>query len=202
MPIPHAGTRSKHYALPREHCRIAVLANRLHLISRGGNQRPKFKTAPAAGLVAESIRPPLAQHLRFMEHSTGVHNRARSKTFLIAESEAAVISTIRHALEPEGHSILTVFTAETALEVFESRKDEIGFVITRITLPGLSGIELLERARAIKPHLCHLVISHYDIDLLRLIPGFQKYRANFLPKPFTAEALLTKVKAQLSGSRE
>jgi DNA-binding response OmpR family regulator len=137
-----------------------------------------------------------------MEKGTGVHNRARSRTFLIVESDAVVISTIRHALEPEGHSILTVLTGESALEVFESRKDEIGFVITRITLPGLSGIELLDRARAIKPRLCHLVISHYDIDLLRLIPGFQKYRANFLPKPFTAEALLMKVKAQLSGASE
>ena len=99
-------------------------------------------------------------------------------------------------------SVVTVFTGENALEVFESRKDEIAFVITRITLPGLSGLELLDRARAIKPNLCHLLVSHYDIDLLRLLPGFQKYRANFLAKPFTAEELLSKVKAQLSGSCE
>jgi DNA-binding NtrC family response regulator len=140
--------------------------------------------------------------LNFVERSIRVHNGAQSKTFLIAESDAVVVSTIRQALEPEGHSILTVVNGDTALEVFAGRKDEIGFVITRITLPGLSGIELLDRALAIKPRLCHLVISHYDIDLLRLIPGFQKYRPNFLPKPFTAEALLMKVNAQLSGSHE
>lgn len=126
-----------------------------------------------------------------------MHNRAYLKTFLIAESDRAVISTIRHALEPEGHSVLTVVSGEKALEIFGSRTDEIGFLITCLTLPGLSGLELLDRARAIKPNLCYLVISHYDIELLRLLPGFQKYRVNFLAKPFTAEALLIKVKAQL-----
>jgi two-component system NtrC family response regulator len=131
-----------------------------------------------------------------------VHNRAYLTTFLVAESDRAVIATIRQALEPEGHSLLTVCSGENALEVLESRKDEIGFLITRITLPGLSGLELLDRARAMKPNLCYLVMSHYDIDLLRLLPGFQKYRANFLAKPFTAEAFLIKVKTQLSGSCE
>jgi CheY-like chemotaxis protein len=129
-----------------------------------------------------------------------VHNRTHMKTFLIAESDAAVISMIRHALEPEGHSVLSVCSGEDALEVLGNRKEEIGFLITRITLPGLSGLELLDQARSNKPDLCHLVISHYDIDLLRLLPGFQKYRAHFLPKPFTAEALLMRVKAQLNGS--
>ena len=129
-----------------------------------------------------------------------MQNRTHMKTFLIAESDAAVISTIRHALEPEGHSVLPVCSGEDALEVLGSRKEEIGFLITRITLPGLSGLELLDQARSIKPDLCHLVISHYDIDLLRLLPGFQKYRAHFLAKPFTAEALLMRVKAQLNGS--
>ena len=122
------------------------------------------------------------------------------KTFLIAESDAAVISTIRQALEPECHAVLAVCSGEDALEVLGSRKEEIGFLITRITLPGLSGLELLDQALSIKPNLCHLVISHYDIGLLRLLPGFQKYRAHFLAKPFTAEALLVKIKVQLNGS--
>ena len=128
-----------------------------------------------------------------------MHTNAYLTTFLVAESDPSVIATIRQAIEAQGHSLLTVFSGENALEVLESRKDEIGFLITRITLPGLSGLELLDRARALKPNLCHLVISHYDMDLLRLLPGFQKYRANFLAKPFTAEAFLLKINPQLIG---
>ena len=126
-------------------------------------------------------------------------NRMGTKIYLVVESDPSVLATIRHALESDGHAILAAFSAEEALTVFQRSPADIACVITRLTFTGMSGLELLDRISALKPGVCHLLTSHYEIDLLRLIPGFQKYRANFLRQPFSREALLARIRHQLDG---
>ena len=63
-------------------------------------------------------------------------------------------------------------------------------------LPDLGGPEVAERLRAVRPDLPVLFMSGYARDAVEgrsLLQG----RTNFLPKPFTPDRLLEKVREAL-----
>ena len=66
-------------------------------------------------------------------------------------------------------------------------------IISGIVFPGHSGIHLAEHVEASQRKVSTLLISHFDRDLLHKMPGFSR-QPEFLPNPFTAEALLTRVR--------
>jgi len=63
----------------------------------------------------------------------------------------------------DGREIVAVGTAEDALREFRSR--EIDVVITDVSLPAMSGLELARQLLAIEPELPVIIASGYSLDL-------------------------------------
>ena len=75
---------------------------------------------------------------------------------------------------------------------------DMALMITDVVMPGMSGGELVGKAKALCPKLKYLHISGYpDDDLSRR--GIVDHRIPFLPKPFTREQLAHKVREALGG---
>ncbi len=72
----------------------------------------------------------------------------------------------------------------------------IDLIISGIVFPGHSGIHLAEHVEASQRKVSTLLVSHFDRNLLHEMPGFSR-QPEFLPNPFTAEALLTRVRRLL-----
>jgi CheY-like chemotaxis protein len=101
------------------------------------------------------------------------------------------------ALRRHGYEVLAVGTGEEALEAIETRGPEIGVLLTDIVMPGIGGLELLERARAARPDLRAIFMSGYTAHALdeRRIPA----EVVFLEKPFTLARLDEAMRAILGG---
>ena len=100
-------------------------------------------------------------------------------------------------LTENGYAVLTANSVEQA----EPRADTIAtidLIISGIVFPGHSGIHLAEHVEASQRKVSTLLISHFDRDLLRKMPGFSR-QPEFLPNPFTPEALLTRVRRLLDA---
>jgi DNA-binding NtrC family response regulator len=67
-----------------------------------------------------------------------------------------------------------------------------------VVFPGLSGVALAEHVETSERGINTLLISHFHPDLLRSVAGFSK-QPEFLPNPFTPEALLTHVRRLLES---
>jgi len=111
------------------------------------------------------------------------------RTILVVDDHAANRELIREALDDSTYDISEAATASEALEYL--RCEEIDLIITDVRMPGISGIELLERLRSEYPDVVVIVVSafatvanaveamklganHYltqplDIDELRLV---------------------------------
>ena len=113
--------------------------------------------------------------------------RRGHEVVLVAEDEELVRTMVVSALRQRGYTVVAVTTGEEALAVIEQRGSELGVLLTDVIMPGISGIELLERARKARPDLRAIFMSGYTaltMDHRKPPPG-----VTFLEKPFTLARL-------------
>ncbi|HAN56502.1 MAG TPA: hypothetical protein DCQ77_10105 [Betaproteobacteria bacterium] len=67
------------------------------------------------------------------------------------------MTALQHLLHPDNYQIMTAFSAEEALEVLAQHGVDV--MVTGLTLPGMTGIELLRRAMKMHPDVVRIVLS-------------------------------------------
>jgi nitrogen-specific signal transduction histidine kinase len=86
---------------------------------------------------------------------------------LVVEDDAAVRRVAVTVLESLGYRVLQAGDGKSALEVL-GRADRVDLLFTDLIMPnGMNGMELLEKARAIRPNLRALFTSGYSEEFLR-----------------------------------
>ncbi|MFW6205730.1 MAG: response regulator, partial [Gemmatimonadota bacterium] len=98
-------------------------------------------------------------------------------------------------LGPAGYTVLEAATGEEALEILHE-SDGVALLFTDVVMPGLSGPELLKRARELHPRLKVLFASGYAAETL----AHHDVTADpdqFLEKPYTVDELKRKVREVL-----
>jgi nitrogen-specific signal transduction histidine kinase len=126
-----------------------------------------------------------------------IEPRAGSELVLVAEDEESVRTMVVQALERRGYTVLAVDTGEAALEAIETHGAEIGVLLSDVVMPGISGLELFERARAMRPDLRAIFMSGYTALQMdhRQLPS----DVLFLEKPFTLGGLDEAIREVLGG---
>lgn len=107
----------------------------------------------------------------------------RRSVLLVEDSEDVRETTIEFIIEV-GYDVVAVETAEAALEAMASARYDVLF--TDVSLPGMSGIELLKRVRAADPSQRVVIASGYGADLGK--HGFGA-GVSVLTKPYDLAAL-------------
>ncbi len=103
---------------------------------------------------------------------------------LFVEDDPPVRSSLTQTLELSGLEVLAFERAEAALAQITPQLPAI--LITDVRLPGMDGLTLLERARAIDADLPVVVITaHGDISMA--VRAMQAGAYDFLEKPFAPE---------------
>ena len=88
----------------------------------------------------------------------------------------------------------TAESGEAAIEVL--KKNEFGLVLTDISLPGMSGLDLCEVVRRLDPRIAVIVMSTNTGELYAA-ESLRRGAFGFLPKPFETTLLLQMVRAAL-----
>ncbi|HXV97821.1 MAG TPA: response regulator, partial [Anaerolineae bacterium] len=120
-------------------------------------------------------------------------------SILVIDDELDVRIVTTRMLERFGFSVLTADDGRTGVEVFRTHADSIVCVLLDMMMPQLDGQETLRLIRQIKPDARVILMSGYnDQEAIRRFAG--KGIAAFLPKPFTANDLRTKLQPLFNAS--
>jgi CheY-like chemotaxis protein len=132
------------------------------------------------------------------ERPTGPrHERA---TILLVEDEPLLRAWAARILERGGYACLQAGSGQEALEIAESKLDEINLAIVDMVMPKMSGRELGEALHRLRLDLPILYMSGYgDEDLARR--DLMRAGAQLLQKPVDADTLLERVRSVLDDPR-
>jgi PAS domain S-box-containing protein len=126
------------------------------------------------------------------------HPSPGTETVLLAEDEEMVRRLAREILSGNGYKVLEAGNGREALLLSEAHRGEIHLLLTDVVMPKMSGRELTERIRPLRPDLRILFMSGYTDDAI-LRHGVLEDGIPFLQKPFTAEELARKVREVLDS---
>ena len=118
-------------------------------------------------------------------------------TILIADDDPAVLNFLDVALRREGYTVLMASSPEAALLVAASHVGPLHFLVTDVTMAGMSGDGLFSRLAVSHPEVRALCVSGYLRDDL-ISRGLLSQTTPFISKPFRLEELTAKLK-ELSG---
>jgi DNA-binding response OmpR family regulator len=124
-----------------------------------------------------------------------------SETILVVEDDEKIRSMMKRFLETKTYRVLEAANGNEAMALCDKFKNPIHLVITDIIMPGINGLEFVDRLRSSRPSVTALYMSGYtDHAIYRQeIPAL---KANFLMKPFTSEVLTNKVREVLDRPAE
>ena len=141
---------------------------------------------PLVDLPAETVKP------ETMPESAG-----GSETILIAEDDASVRLFLKSFLEEYGYTIIEACDGAEAVEEFLHNIDRIDLIILDVVMPKLNGKEAYDVMSEMKAGIPVLFSSGYTAEIIHS-KGVVEKELNFISKPFSSQALLSKVRQILS----
>jgi len=115
-------------------------------------------------------------------------------SILVVDDEARLSALLVHALEAHGYEAESTLDAEAGLGRLKERPFDI--VVTDLRLPGVDGLELLRRAKGIRPE-CEIVLmtGHATVETAR--EALKRGAVDYITKPFEIEDELLPLIAEI-----
>jgi two-component system cell cycle sensor histidine kinase/response regulator CckA len=122
----------------------------------------------------------------------------RDETILLVDDHAGARRSMHRILANAGFRTLQASSGKSAINVFSERAQEIDMLIADCMMPGMDGVELVERLRRQEPGLKVLLISGY-----RNRPsGPLSSSVPLIHKPFSGTEIIHRIRAVLDSSGE
>jgi nitrogen-specific signal transduction histidine kinase/ActR/RegA family two-component response regulator len=121
-----------------------------------------------------------------------------TETILLVEDEKGVRELAREYLEMSGYTVIEAEDGHTALELAAMHSGTIHLLMTDVVMPGISGRELADRVKRIRPKIQVLYMSGYT-DQAVVHHGILDMDAVLLQKPFTMATLSSKLREILAA---
>ena len=109
---------------------------------------------------------------------------------LIVDDEEVIASTMQEFLQGEGYDAVVACDAASALGAAESFEPDV--VLCDVQLPGIDGIELLDRLLLARPETLVLIITAYA-TVETAVAAFRRGAHDYLMKPVLFDELLAKL---------
>src|SRR6476620_7670735 len=113
---------------------------------------------------------------------------------LVIDDEAAIRDSLRMTLEYEGYEFLGAATGQEGLALAEREAPDL--VLLDVKMPGMDGIEVLERLRNMNDQLPIVVISGHG-TISTAVDATKKGAFDFIEKPFASEKVLVSLRNAL-----
>ena len=139
---------------------------------------------PAMTTLAEASAPAAIPHA--IPH--------KDATILLVDDNSSARKSMHRVLRYAGYRVLEAHNGKRALALFDSHSTQVDLLIADGMMPGMGGLELVEKLRRQRPDLKVLLISSYHDAPAKNPPGAP---VALIRKPFAGTALIAKIREVL-----
>lgn len=107
---------------------------------------------------------------------------------LVIDDEQIMREGCSRILSKDGWAIITAENGKQGLNEIQAHSKEIDVILLDLMMPGMSGMEVLDKVRTIDPNLLIIVITGYA-TVESAVEAMKKGAYDFIPKPFTPDQL-------------
>jgi PAS domain S-box-containing protein len=119
-------------------------------------------------------------------------------TILVVEDDSAVRSSVCRLLARRGYHVMESRDGQQALALLAESERAVDLVISDIVMPEMSGLELRDRLKELRPAVPVLLMSGYSQEAITRL-GNHESLGPLIEKPFTVDSLLENVRSVLNG---
>jgi len=117
---------------------------------------------------------------------------------LVVDDEKLIRWSVGERLQRDGYEVYSAESGEKALEIISATPPDV--MLLDVKLPGIDGVQTLQRALELHPELAVLMMSaHSTVDTA--VEAMKHGALDFLVKPFPLQALDAAVERALATSR-
>jgi PAS domain S-box-containing protein len=127
--------------------------------------------------------------------------RGNGELILFVDDESAILAAGRQILLHLGYDVVACGNAVTALDVLKGRPRQFSCVITDLSMPSMTGLELARECQRLHPGLLVILTTGYTGELTGESAQAQGIR-EVLEKPFTLQLLAETVHRVLNKHRQ
>ena len=120
------------------------------------------------------------------------------ETILIVDDEKNYLVVLEALLGSEGFEIVTALNAKSAISIAEEA--DLDLIVTDMKMPGMTGMELLEKIKSMKPELPVIMMTAFG-TIEMAVEAMRKGAYDYIQKPFENEQLKLTVKKALNNYR-
>ena len=117
---------------------------------------------------------------------------------LVIDDEAAIRDSLKMTLEYEGYDFAAAATGQEGVTLAEREAPDL--VLLDVKMPGMDGLEVLDRLRALNEALPVIVISGHG-TIGTAVEATKKGAFDFIEKPFASERVLVSLRNALDQRR-
>jgi PAS domain S-box-containing protein len=125
--------------------------------------------------------------------------RGNGEGVLVIDDEAYIRDVVATMLRYCGYTGFLASSGAAGLDLYQKHRDEIALALVDMMMPGLDGATTMRLLRDLNPDLRIIAMSGM-LENAALGPESGLENVELVPKPITAEGLLTKIAAVLSDS--
>jgi len=115
-------------------------------------------------------------------------------SILVVDDERAIQDSLAWCLRTDGHEVRTAEDGEEAMAIMASQHFDV--VISDIIMPGVSGLDLLRKSRALHPRTLVVLITAYA-TVETAVEALREGACDYVLKPFKLDDLRSRVQRLL-----
>jgi PAS domain S-box-containing protein len=149
-------------------------------VQSGGTLR--LSSTPGAGTTAELWLPLATAPASKPAEAAETRLEAPPSTILVVDDDVLIAMSTVDMLEDLGHTVIEANSGAKALEILQ-REAAIDLILTDYAMPGMTGVELAQTARTLRPGIPVLLATGYaelhetgNLDFPRLTKPYQQHQ--------------------------